>query len=79
MCALTKMPLKRKLLPTYDGPCSVGVVEHPERAGNLAVEVRLPLGSTVEVAPYLEVAGRLVEVLVKRDYRSIQALTTLDI
>ena len=74
MDALKKTPLKRTLLPAYDGPCSVGVVAHPEHTNDLAVEVRLPEGSTVAVAPYLEVEGQQVTVLVRRDYRPVRAL-----
>lgn len=76
MQALGKTPLKRRLLPSYDGPCSVGVVGHPTHPGDLAVEVRLPEGSTVEVAPSLEVDGQQVEVLVRHDYRPIRALAS---
>lgn len=72
--ALEKTPLKRTLLPTYDGPCSVGVVAHPEHTDDLVVEVRLPEGSTVAVAPYLEIEGQQVTVLVRHDYRPIRAL-----
>ena len=57
MRALAETPLKRRLLPSYTGPCSVGVVTHPAQPGDLAVEVRLPAGSAVEVAPCLEVDG----------------------
>lgn len=74
--ALEKIPLKRTLLPAYDGPCSLGVIDHPEYINELAVEVRLPQGSTVVVAPYLEVNSQRVEVLIKRDYRPIRALVS---
>lgn len=74
MQALTETPLKRRLLPSYDGPCSVGVIGHPTHTGDLAVEVRLPANSTVEVAPCLEVDGQQVEVLVRHDYRPIRTL-----
>lgn len=76
MQALGETPLKRKLLPTYDGPCSVGVITHPEHTDDLAVEVRLPEGSTVEVAPSLEVDGQQVEVLVRHDYKPIRTLAS---
>lgn len=74
MRALAETPLKRRLLPSYTGPCSVGVVTHTEQPGDLAVEVRLPAGSAVEVAPCLEVDGQQVRVLVRRDYKLIRAL-----
>ena len=76
MQALKETPLKRRLLPSYDGPCSVGVVGHPMHPGDLAVEVRLPAGSTVKVAPCLDVGGQQVEVLVRHDYRPIRALAS---
>jgi hypothetical protein len=76
MQAFAKTPLKRRLLPSYDGPCSVGVVSHPTHPGDLAVEVRLPEGSTVEVAPRLDVDGQQVEVFVRHDYKPIRALAT---
>lgn len=76
MQALKETPLRRRLLPSYNGPCSVSVVGHPTHPGDLAVEVRLPEGSTVDVAPRLDVDGQQVEVLVRRDYRPIRALAS---
>jgi hypothetical protein len=76
MQALSETPLKRRLLPAYTGPCSVGVVGHPTHPGDLAVEVRLPADSTVEVAPCLDVDGQQVEVLVRHDYKPIRALAS---
>jgi len=74
--ALETTPLKRRLLPSYTGPCSVGVVTHPEQQDVLAVEVRLPEGSAVEVAPSIDVDGHQVTVIVRHDYRPIQALAS---
>ena len=76
MRALEKTPLKSRLLPRYDGPYSVGVVAHPDAEDGLAVEVRLPEGSAVAVAPYLEVDGHRLEVLVRRDYQPVRALAS---
>ncbi len=76
MQALKETPLKRRLLPSYTGPCSVGIVGHPTQPDNLAVEVRLPEGSTVKVAPCLDVNGQQVEVLVRHDYGPIRALAS---
>ena len=76
MQAIEKVPLKRSLLPAYDGPCSLGMINHPESTNELAVEVRLPEGSTLVVAPYIEVNGQQVEVFIKRNYRPIRALVS---
>jgi len=74
--ALSETPLKGRLLPHYRGPCSVGVVTHPAHPDELAVEVRLPEGSTVEVPPCIDLDGQRVEVLVRHDYRPIRALAS---
>ena len=76
MRALETTPLKRRLLPSYTGPCSVGVVTHPEQQDVLAVEVRLPEDTDVAVASSLEVDGHQVTVIVRRDYRPIRALAS---
>ena len=75
MRALEKVSLRERLLPTYTGPCSVGVVAHPD-PDNPAVVVHLPPDSAVNVAPYLEVEDHRVEVIVRRDYRPIRALAS---
>ncbi len=75
MRTLEKTPLKRRLLPGYTGPCSVGVEAHPETPDNLVVVVHLPPNSAVPVAPKLEVENQKVEVLVRHDYRPIRALS----
>lgn len=72
--ALEALPLRGRLLPAYTGPCSIGVVTHPRNAAEVAVEVRLPVDSTVQVASCLEVDGHKIDVLVRHDYRPIQAL-----
>ncbi len=73
---LEQTPLKNLLLPGYTGPCSVGVVTHPEQQDLWAVEVRLPEDSAVEVAPSIDVDGQQVTVIIRHDYRLIRALAS---
>jgi len=70
---LRQPDVKRRLLSGYSGPCSIGIVIHPQKDA-LAVRVRLPEDADAQVAPAVQLGGEVLDVIVERNYRPIRAL-----